>query len=474
LRAARVLLALAAVSPLYTGPAADSAPAPSTEPPALFDRADTGTILDLYGARFRQTRNSNLTIVVRTHQPWKPADVLPSPTRMLCLWLRKDTAKVPDGRLCVAPDATAKTGLVLRYTTLDERGNRLGIRTLPTVVRRPQETMFSASFSPALLRLVPGVYHWQVRSIVGTVEDRMPDTTEATLNIAIAAQPEAHLRCFGAASRDARHPCVNSKLRTAIVPSPDDVALTQNSPCTPLSFEGVLGPCEFGVPPAGARSTIALIGDSHASHWRAALEFVAQMKGWRGVSMTRSGCPLMRATTRLEPPHRAECVQWNHQVPKWLNLHPKVHTVFVVSHFAGDVIPRKGKTEVQTKIAGFKAAWKALPKSVKNIIVIRDTPIVGYQTNDCVRKAKAKRRNAGSVCAVKRSVALRQDPAVTAAGQMHSKRIKIIDLSRFLCSAKRCFPVIGGALVYKDDQHMTDVFSSTLGPYLQRAIERVL
>jgi hypothetical protein len=47
-------------------------------------------------------------------------------------------------------------------------------------------------------------------------------------------------------------------------------------------------------------------------------------------------------------------------------------------------------------------------------------------------------------------------------------------MTRFLCSKKRCFPVIGGALVYKDDQHMTDVFGTTLGPYLLGAIDRVL
>ena len=47
-------------------------------------------------------------------------------------------------------------------------------------------------------------------------------------------------------------------------------------------------------------------------------------------------------------------------------------------------------------------------------------------------------------------------------------------MTRYLCSKKRCFPVIGGALVYKDDQHMTDVFATTLGPFLERAIDKAL
>ena len=93
---------------------------------------------------------------------------------LLCVWLRSDAASAPEGRLCVAPDARAKSGVGLRYTTLDEAGRRLGIRDLPVVVRRPRATMISASFSPALLRLAPGRYHWQVRSQDGSVEDRLP------------------------------------------------------------------------------------------------------------------------------------------------------------------------------------------------------------------------------------------------------------------------------------------------------------
>ncbi len=478
-RAAALAAVAMAAALLLVSTSARSAPEPiavaAALPPAHFDRVDAGTSLDLYGARFGQTGKADLTLVIRTHQPWAAADVLPGPGRLLCLWLRSDAAPAPQGRLCAAPETRAKSGVVLRYTALDEEGRRIGIRTLSTVeVRRPRPTMLSATFSPALLRLAPGRYHWQVRSLVGTFEDRLPNAREVTLDIAVSTEPAARLRCFGAASRDPLRRCVNGKLRTAIVPPPEDAIFSQNSPCTPLSFEGVVGPCEFGVPATSARETVALIGDSHASHWRAALEVVAQRKRWRGISITRSGCPLMFATTQLKPARRAECLQWNGQVPQWFAKHPGIHTVFVVAHFAGDVIVPDGGTELDTKVAGFHAAWKALPATVKQIVVIRDTPIVGFQANECVRQARAKKRNAGSVCAVKRSEALRQDPAVVAARRLKSPRVKVIDMSRFLCSTKRCFPVIGGALVYKDDQHMTDVFATTLGPFLGRAIEKAL
>ncbi|MEA2219696.1 MAG: hypothetical protein QOJ35_2322 [Solirubrobacteraceae bacterium] len=471
--AAGLACALALVSAHATSAPGQVAIA-SSVPGAYFDPTDASTRLDLYGARFGQTANGDLTLVIRTHQPFAPRDVTPTPTRMLCLWLRSDAATAPEGRLCVAPDARAKSGMKLRYTTLDHAGQRLGIRDLPVVVRRPRDTMVTASFSPGLLRLAQGRYHWQVRSLDGKVEDRLPSGGEATLDVVIATEPAARLRCFGAASRDPYRRCVNHKLRHAIVPPPEDAIFSQNSPCTPLLIEDQVKPCEFGVPAEDAGATMALIGDSHASHWRAALEVVAQRKHWRGVSITRSGCPFMRAITTLPPARRVSCAAWNDEVPKWLAARPNVDIAIVVAHFAGKVMVPKGSSELETKVAGFKAAWASLPATVKHIVVIRDTPIIGFDANDCVLHAERQGRDAGQVCAVKRSGALRADPAVVAAKRLNSPRVKVVDMTRFLCSKHRCFPVIGGALVYKDDQHITDVFATTLGPYLLGAIDKVL
>jgi hypothetical protein len=44
-----------------------------------------------------------------------------------------------------------------------------------------------------------------------------------------------------------------------------------------------------------------------------------------------------------------------------------------------------------------------------------------------------------------------------------------------VCDARRCPPVIGGALVYKDvESHMTDVYASILGPFLRREVDALM
>ena len=73
-----------------------------------------------------------------------------------------------------------------------------------------------------------------------------------------------------------------------------------------------------------------------------------------------------------------------------------------------------------------------------------------------------------------RSTTRRPDPAVRAAVRPGPhRRVRVIDMTPFFCSRRRCLPVIGGALVYKDREHMTEVFATSLGPYLARAIDRL-
>ena len=88
--------------------------------------------------------------------------------------------------------------------------------------------------------------------------------------------------------------------------------------------------------------------------------------------------------------------------------------------------------------------------------------------------AVAEGRRPGQACAIPRSLSLRRDLAAVAARRMDTERVRVLDLTPFICGARRCYPVVGGALVHKDGGHITQVFSRTLGPYLGRYIRRVL
>jgi SGNH domain (fused to AT3 domains) len=338
------------------------------------------------------------------------------------------------------------------------------VRRAPALIARPPWlTLAGAAAATAAVVTVTaaGTDHVQAQAA------RDAQMTRQTL--------EHRPRCFGAAARDPRRPCENPALRSVVVPSPVEAERMPNAPCRITERDERLRVCAFGVAPQRARTTVAVVGDSHASHWRPALDDVARARRWHGLSITRTGCAFSLATPDVVPRARAHCTQWKRQVLAWFAEHPEVRTVVVAAHAGAGVIAPGNRDAFAVKRDGYAAAWRALPASVRRIVVIRDTPRMRGGTLDCVQEAMSDGEWAiGADCAVPRRLALQPDPQVAAASRTRSKDVRVIDLTRLLCDARTCPPVVGGALAFKDEDHLTPVFAQTLGPYLRVAIDRVL
>jgi SGNH domain (fused to AT3 domains) len=289
---------------------------------------------------------------------------------------------------------------------------------------------------------------------------------------ALAGTANARPRCFGAASRDPDHRCVNKKLRKMVSPTPARALLLPPASCSPI--EAPLSACTFGTSAASAGSTVALVGDSHAEQWRSTLWPVTKSLRWAGVSLTHASCPLTRAVPVAPAAKQADCAKYNRDVTQWLADHPEVGTIFTGNH-PGRVVARKRRDSRATMVAGIVKAWKALPATVEHIVVIRDDPFMKAWTLRCVTRAIHKHRNAGRACTFSRKRTLHVDPYVIAARKVHSPRVQVIDLTHFFCGRRVCYPVVGGALVYKDAyDHVTAVYARTLAPYLLGKLERLM
>jgi hypothetical protein len=271
----------------------------------------------------------------------------------------------------------------------------------------------------------------------------------------------------------------------ALVPAPARVqargvtaasgaAIEQNGPCRDFRRDEGVSVCDFGVLPEQATRTVALVGDSHASHWRGALDVVAGQDGWRGLSITHTSCPYSLAVKLTPEPARSVCVGWVDALPGYFARHPEIDTIFVVGITGGKVRAGRGRTMFETEADGYRDAWKALPATVEHIVVIRDTPKMTRRTAACIDRAVAAHHLAGTVCAVPRRAALAADPQVAAARRERSRHVQVVDLTRRLCDSRECFPVIDGLRVYKDVHHFTLPFSKALGPPLARAVERAM
>jgi hypothetical protein len=201
---------------------------------------------------------------------------------------------------------------------------------------------------------------------------------------------------------------------------------------------------------------------------------VAEAKRWRGVSFSLGGCPYSTSTRVIPEPLRSHCRERNQQVPGWFAQHPDVHTVFVAEISGTPWVVPRGQDPFETEVSDYIAAWDALPPSVQHIIVIRDTPKALPTTARCVERAIAAHRSAGQACRMPRRAVLDRDPAVVAARRLASPRVQVVNLTRYFCDPRWCYPVVGGALVQKDWNHISSTFTATVGPYLLRDVNRLM
>lgn len=370
-----------------------------------------------------------MTLRLRTAGAWQSRALAPD---AICLTLRERR------RLCVGVRAGRS---VLVYT----RAPSTPARVLDAAVTRPDDRSLSATFSPRELG-VRGALAWRAE----TPQDSLPDTGSYRTTVGAFGA----IRCFGAAARLTR--CDNPALRRRVFPRPSRASWMPDLACLPTS-DGqryrAIEPCAFGDLRGPPR--VALIGDSHAAHLRAAVDVVVQAHGWRAISITRPGCAFSTEAYPAPPPIPARCRLHTAEALRWLRRHPSVTTVFTSSSAGRGLSP-----------GGFAAAWGQAPASVRRIYEIRDVPRVSYATAACVQSVIRRHARSRGACSVARSGAFPFDPAAAAVGG----RVRLIDLSRYFCDATRCYPVIGGAYVYKDFNHLNRVFAATLGPALLRAI----
>src|SRR4051812_33745332 len=246
----------------------------------------------------------------------------------------------------------------------------------------------TATFTPANAGVPFGKFQW----VVEAPGARWPATGALAGRARLLAQP----KCFGAVARDPWRPCTNPDLRLTVTPSPAQALLVPNAPCTPTTSFGLVRPCEFGV---ARGEPVALIGDSHAEHWRAALDVVAQAKRWRGISIIRTGCPFSAVVAPLVTAALTQdCARWISTVPRWLKRHPEIHTLFVSARS-----PRTFTADAYVK------AWKRLPASIRRIYVLRDTPHIVKPQAGCVSKLLRAHRPIGWRCSQPRGLDLRPD-----------------------------------------------------------------
>ncbi len=221
--------------------------------------------------------------------------------------------------------------------------------------------------------------------------------------------------------------------------------------------------CRFGTEPPTRR--VALVGDSHAEHWRGGLHEVARERGWELVEVLRGACPVTEArvlTFQGAPTDTDGCARWGEQVTEYLTA-GGFDAVVTSSFTTAFTFGGPGADSLESGALGFAATWSTWLDAGLDVYVLRDVPTtVLPHVPECLQANPQD----PLACSRPRADAVVPDAATVAAGRTTSPGLHLVDLTDLFCDDRTCYTAIGGAVVYWDANHLSAQYSRTLAPFL--------
>lgn len=92
----------------------------------------------------------------------------------------------------------------------------------------------------------------------------------------------------------------------------EDLAVSDEDGCHIDQVDSGVESCVYGY--ADSEYVVAVVGDSHATHWIPALEKIAEDHDWRLETYTKSACALNTSAVSYQGSFYESCYDWNPDV----------------------------------------------------------------------------------------------------------------------------------------------------------------
>lgn len=277
--------------------------------------------------------------------------------------------------------------------------------------------------------------------------------------------------CVGPGALDPAADCGEPQGSADLIPAPEVVAQQNVDVAYPGCQAGIEGSgiteCSLGTPPEVAERTVAVVGDSHVTHWFPAFDELGQELDWNVLTFTKSSCPFTVAERTLENEQTDEavlgCRAWGDAVRDRI-LGSDVSYVFTASYStAYEWRAPDGVALADPGPDGFAGMWSQLTAEGLEVFPIADVP---RTQGDNVPNCLAANLDDRMACSVPRAEALPGSVLVEAADRIDDDRVHLIDLTDQFCDAEMCYPVVGDMIVYRDYSHISVDYARALVPYL--------
>ena len=230
--------------------------------------------------------------------------------------------------------------------------------------------------------------------------------------------------------------------------------------------------CELGDPNGAV--TIALLGDSHAMSYGPALDIIAKRQKWKLLMMVKVACtigdfPLWSA----EFGYRADCDRFRDRFHKWMEERKPDYIIST----GGRSGVYGGQPSNEKQIEGYRATINRFLAHGSRVIVMHDNPVMLNSVRGGwieIPKCLMWNGEKSPHCWKSRYITLdgQTDNLITAAAGMPG--VAAINLTDYMCTKDQCPPIIGNVVVYRDAHHLTETFVTTLVPYLEKELLRVM
>lgn len=272
--------------------------------------------------------------------------------------------------------------------------------------------------------------------------------------------------CFGAASV-LDESCAGADFGGTILPAPGFAGIDrpENPDCFVQLTDSRPVSCTFGSDDPDA-PRVALIGDSHAYQLLSTFQRMADENGWQLVTWFKGACPWN--TTPLSTPGAfgAACTEWRDRVQNAID-DADLDAVFTAAIATTPYSSSGYDSSYDAAVAGYRDAWSTVTDRGIPVVTVVDNPVWETDPNKCLRT-----RDASECDGARSDVLVEDDPLRAAASGADS--VTLLDFTDVFCGAETCAPVVGGANIYRDQDHLTVTFADTLAPWYTEAIEAAL
>ena len=230
--------------------------------------------------------------------------------------------------------------------------------------------------------------------------------------------------------------------------------------------------CLYGDP--NGKRTLILFGDSHAMQFFPPLLDLAEAHHWRLIALAKAECPPaeVAVVSKITRHRYAQCEAWRQESLRHRIAQSGAHATVVMSSetdytpLAASGRELTGAAASTAMEAGYVATLKRIRGLGLGTVVIKDTPRSPRDVPSCVSEHLDELR----ACAFREVEDDADDFEVHAVEMVPGAHL--IDVNHEICPTEElCRAVIGNALVYQDNSHLTATFARTLSPWIEHGLK---